>query len=102
MSKSVRIGHIDFTIVEMDKISATNKYGMYMQADEEIHLSSGMSKRRWGEILLHEILHGVWDMQSLGLKEEEEERIVRSLANGLAQVIRDNQKVIGEIVKALK
>lgn len=100
--KTVRIGHIDFKIIEMDKVSASDKYGMYLQADEEIHLCKGMSRRRAAEVLLHEILHGVVDFQNLGMGETDEERIVRSIANGLASTMRDNQKLFADILKALK
>jgi hypothetical protein len=97
----VRIGHLDFAIVEMDKVSASESYGLYMSADQEIHIAKGIGPRRRAEILLHEILHGIADMQTLQLKDDEE-RIVRSMAIGLASVIRDNQALFNEIVKALK
>jgi hypothetical protein len=99
--KTVRIGHLDFKIVEMNKVPAHEFYGLYLADPQEIQLGKDMTPRRRGEILLHEILHGVADMMNLQLKEDEE-RIVRSMALGLAQVIRDNQKIFTEIVKALK
>lgn len=101
MKSSVRIGHIDYKIVEMEKLTASANYGMFVSEDEEIHLRSGMSPRRTGEVLLHEILHGIVEHQNLLLKEDEE-RIVTSIANGLSAVIRDNQAVFIQIVKALK
>jgi predicted metal-dependent peptidase len=99
--KSVRIGHIDYKIVEMEKLTAAANYGMFVSEDEEIHMRLGMSPRRTGEVLLHEIFHGIVEHQNMQLKDDEE-RIVTSFAYGLAQVIRDNQKLFAEILKALK
>jgi hypothetical protein len=99
--KSVRVGPFDFKIIEMDKVTAAENYGLYLPDAMEIHVCKGMDKRRGGEILIHEIMHAIADMQNLQLKDDEE-RIVRSMAIGLAQVIRDNQKLFADIVKALK
>lgn len=99
---SVRIGPFDFEIVEMDRVNAKEFYGLYLSESQEIQLTPVFSsKQRWAETLLHEILHGVVDTQNLLLKEDEE-RIVRGVSLGLSQVIRDNQKLFTEIVKALK
>jgi hypothetical protein len=99
--KSVRIGHIDYKIIVMDKLTASANYGMFVSEDEEIQLRAGMTPKRTGEVLIHEILHGVVEHQNMQLKDDEE-RIVTSFAYGLAQVIRDNQKLFAEILKALK
>lgn len=98
----VRIGPYDFDIVEMDKLNTKEFYGLYVPESQEIQLTPVFaSKQRWAETLLHEILHGVMDTQNIGLKDEEE-RVVRGVSLGLSQVIRDNQKLFTEIVRALK
>lgn len=97
----IRIGTHDFDLIEMSKHDAVENYGLYYSAAQEIHLNTGMNPRRRGEVLIHEILHGIADMMNMNLKDEEE-RIVRSFALGLAQVMRDNQKLFTEILKAVK
>lgn len=97
----IRIGTHDFELIEMNKISGVDNYGLYLSDFQEIHLNAGMNARRRGEVIIHEMLHAIADMMNMGLKDDEE-RIVRTFALGLAGTIRDNQKLWGEIVKALK
>jgi Zn-dependent peptidase ImmA (M78 family) len=102
MSK-VRIGHLDFSIIEMAYVNAKDSYGLYVADAQEIHICKGMTPHKQGEVLLHEILHGIADVQSLAfVLKDNEEHVVRSMAIGLANVIRDNQKLFLDIVKALK
>lgn len=102
MSK-VRLGHLDFTVVEMDSLNSKDSYGLYVAELQQIQLCKGMSRQRHAEVLLHEILHGVVDFQNLAyILKENEEPVVRGLAIGLATAMRDNPKVFEEIVKALK
>jgi hypothetical protein len=102
MSK-VRLGHLDFRIIEMDKVPANEAYGLYLSDAQEIHLCKGMTRHRQGEVLLHEILHGIVDHQNLAhLLKDLEEPVVRGIAIGLASLIRDNQKLFADIAKALK
>lgn len=97
----IRIGTHDFELLEMNKHDCAENYGLYYSAAQEIHLNPGMNARRRGEVIIHEILHGIVDMMNMGLKDDEE-RIVRAFALGIAGTIRDNQKLWGEIIKALK
>jgi len=99
--KSVRIGHIDYKIVEMEKLAANENYGLYLAVDQEIHLCKNMTPPRRAEVLLHEIFHGIADHQNLELKDDEE-RVVRSFALGLSAVIRQNPAVFADILKDLK
>lgn len=102
MSKSVRIGPFDFRFVEMDETDGRAHYGSFSAETQEIRLRKTFaSKAQWAETVLHEIFHGLWDAQSINAKEGEE-RIVRKMALGMAQVIRDNPALIAEIAKALK
>jgi Zn-dependent peptidase ImmA (M78 family) len=102
MSK-VRIGHLDFSIIEMAYVNAKDSYGLYVADAQEIHICKGMTPHKQGEVLLHELLHGVVDTQSLAfVLKDNEEHVVRSMAIGLADLIRDNQKLFLDIVKALK
>lgn len=53
------------------------------------------------ELLIHEILHGIWDAQGLPAKVKEEDA-VRQLAIGLVQVFRDNTELAKWIAKAAR
>lgn len=102
MSK-VRLGHLDYTIVEMDYLNSKDAYGLYVAESQEIQLCKGMGAHRGGEVLLHEILHGIVDVGNLGyLLKDNEEPVVRGIAIGLATAMRDNQKLFTDILKALK
>jgi len=102
MSK-IRLNHLDFAIIEMATVNAKDSYGLYVGDAQEIHICKGMTPHKQAEVLLHEILHGVVDFQSLAfVLADKEEHVVRSIAIGLANVIRDNQKLFLDIVKALK
>lgn len=99
----VRMGHLDFTILEMDKVPANEAYGLYLPEAQEIHLCKGMSRQRHAEVLLHELLHGVVAMQGLGhTLKDLEEQTVSQLAVGLATLIRDNPKLFAGLLAALK
>jgi hypothetical protein len=102
MSK-VRIGNLDFTIKEMAPVNAKESYGLYLAEAQEIQICSGLTPHKHAEILIHEILHGLVDTQSLQfVLKDNEEQVVRSLAIGLASAIRDNPKVFAFLVKCLK
>ena len=102
MSK-VRMGHLDFKILEMDKVPANESYGLFLGEQQEIHLSKGMTRQRHAEVLLHELLHGIVAMQGLGhLLKDLEEPVVAQFSVGLATLIRDNPKLFSGIVTALK
>ena len=98
MSK-VRLGHLDFIVVEMDSLNSKDSYGLYVAELQQIQLCKGMSRQRHGEVLLHEILHGIVDVQNLAyLLKDTEEPVVRGMAIGLATAIRDNPKVFADII----
>lgn len=57
----------------------------------EIHVATSQPPREIANTLLHEIMHGIWDVYTLGeTVKNDEESIVNCLTNGLCGVIRDN------------
>jgi hypothetical protein len=52
-------------------------------------------------VVIHEILHAVWDERHLG-KRPDEEKVVSRLEVGLLSLFRDNPKLINWIKKGLK
>jgi hypothetical protein len=103
VSSKVRFGHLDFKILEMDKVPANESYGLYLSEQQEIHLCKGMTRQRHAEVLLHECLHGVVAMQGLGhILKDLEEPVVAQFSVGIATLMRDNPKLFASILAGLK
>lgn len=66
-----------------------------------INLSAGLTAQARSCVILHEILHIIWDQAALQ-DGDTEERIVTAMANGLSQVLRDNDSLPHEIVSWLR
>lgn len=61
-------------------------------------------KRKQGDIadtIIHEVLHAICDDQKLKLADDEEERIVTALANGLTRFLRDNPEFRDKLIQLL-
>jgi antirestriction protein ArdC len=100
--KSVRIGPFDIAISEMEPSQAKGHYGFYDGELHQIQLRAQFANpKQWAETLLHEIGHGIFDVYGINPKDGEE-RIVRQFAIGQSQVMRDNQALFMEMLKALK
>lgn len=89
----IKIGFLTYTVGTMDKQVAQAKraFGYINHAAQTIELEAGLSKERYREVLLHEIVHGVyaaWDIQPGA-----EEDTVTKVSNGLATVFMDNPKL---------
>jgi hypothetical protein len=103
---SVRIGHADYPInyySEADWLAGpldNNSCGLYEAVSSCIHirLSPGCTEQHLREVLLHEVLHGVWYHQNAReldvLGDEAEEKIVGTLALELIAVLQQNPKVM--------
>ena len=53
------------------------------------------------DTLLHEIVHGIWEVWHLGNDDEQEERIVASLSTAILGVLKDNpdlRKLIEDVI----
>lgn len=74
-------------------------YGHYLPTSAAIEVSADMAPTRQAEILLHEVLHAVWDVQGIAPKVDEE-TAVNSLAKGLLQVFVDNGALVPLLVAA--
>ena len=97
---SVKIGHLDYALLILRPKLATegSRYGECSHLSQEIRIDHSHEPRKVAQTLLHEITHAIWGMYGLE-DEDKEERFVNVLANGWAQVWRDNPAVflwIGE------
>ena len=96
----IRIGYIDFAILPFPNGFASNLDGKTDFTRQIIYIDEILSPEAKACTLLHEVLHAVWALHALS-DDDKEERIVTALGNGLAQVFRDNSKLLSFIKNSL-
>lgn len=91
---SIKIGYLTYTVKKMTKELSTAKrmYGYIDHGEQAIYIEEGLSSERYKEVLLHEIMHGVY-IQWVDEDKKEEESIVTQMTNGLITVFKDNPKL---------
>lgn len=57
--------------------------------NQEILILSGMAREVQYITILHEVMHGI--LEQLGFEESQEEHLIQGLANGLFQVLHENE-----------
>ena len=99
---SIKIGHTVLKVKRMtDKESHYGEMrGKYEPYKQTILVWEDLLPSDAAETMLHEILHACW--RNVSLTGDVEENAVSVLAEGLAQVIRDNPDVVKCLVKFLK
>lgn len=97
VSDSIRIACFDYQIVEIDPREANvlEEYGSFSPSDGLIRVESGLPADQMFHTLIHEILHGVFAAY-YGPHEDEEE-LVGQLSVGIAQVVRDNPRLVQKL-----
>jgi hypothetical protein len=101
---SIRVGPYDVLIKQIPDSEAANLYGDFSEADMTIRIKPTISSSQLvAETAIHEILHCLWAVMHLPNSGRDiEERAVGGLGTGLAQVIRDNPKLIDWLQRALR
>lgn len=95
----IRIGHVNFRLLPLGPAEAAEEGADGLTAPdlEEISIAGNLAPDRAAEVLLHEILHGIYHVR--GLKDGmSEERVVTDMAPLLLEVLRDNQRVLEFLV----
>jgi len=84
----IKIGGIDYNIRLVDTCDEDdlNIDGKIIFDKQEIRIKKGLEKQYGESILLHEIIHGIFEFCGW---EQNEENVTR-LSNALYQVLRDN------------
>ena len=97
MPKSVTLGHRDFGIKKVDALIDDNDNslaGQYNGKEEMIYINNNLpSAQVDADTLLHELLHGVWYIQNLDDKKEEEE-LVTCIAFGLSSIFKHSPDIL--------
>lgn len=98
----VKVGPFDLAVVEMEEEDAKNHYGSFIEARQQIQLRKDFAtEKQRAETFLHELLHAVWNERCVSARDGEE-KIVTKMSIGLAALMRDNQEMFFDILKALK
>lgn len=95
LPKELKIGAHRYSVeVVKDPVSCDGWSGAFNKKYLAIRLDSDNKPSVQGEVLIHEILHGVWQNQGLDEHHElkgYEEYLVDILAKGLYQVLKENK-----------
>jgi len=88
----LKVGFLTYSIEDFGPKEADLRgvYGTHSPATQIIKVDSNASKERRKEVLLHEILHAVWNQWMAQGENMEEEQVVNALAMGLMTVFTDN------------
>ena len=93
MIDKLKIGFLTYSVEDFGPKEAELRgvYGTHSPQTQKIKIDSNSTKERLKEVLLHEILHGVWSQWLGGFESEmKEEEVVSALAQGLMTVFVDN------------
>ena len=104
MIKKLKIGFLTYDIVDWDKTSAqeSNLFGTQNAQTQRMKIATDASDERKREVLLHEIIHAVYDQwmpTQVELKDMSEETIVNSIAIGLTTVFNENPLLKKDLFK---
>lgn len=102
-SDKVKIGYRDYIIEPMSLTQGTREdlYGQCDRGRGIIRICFEHDARSVGNTVLHEFMHAIYYEWSLA-DDDREERIITTMANGLATVWRDNPDWMNWIGKILK
>jgi hypothetical protein len=99
---SIKIGFTDYRIEDWGpaKAAAAHRYGECDHLARTIRVDRTHGPRMAANTLFHEVLHACWTAALLK-DEDEEERIVGSLANTISAAWRDSPDVFAWISEAM-
>ena len=104
MIKKLKIGFLTYKIVDLPKEESVERaiFGMQNAQTQRIRIDASASVERRREVLLHEIIHAVYDQwmpEQVDLKDMSEETIVNALAIGLTTVFNENPLLKKDLFK---
>lgn len=92
MIDKLKVGFLTYSVEDFGPKEAELRqvYGTHTPIDQKIKIDQKATKERKKEVLLHEILHAVWNQWITTEEQLKEEDVVNSLAQGLMTVFVDN------------
>lgn len=88
-----KIGFFDVVVekLDLDHKDSVDALGIAYKNKAIIKVDTTLKPPQQGEVLMHEILHFVYDFMSIdSQKKLDEEHVVESMGKGLSMVFRDN------------
>ena len=99
--KTIRVGSYDVKVTPLTGEEAEKCLGIFHKTEMRMGFQDKYAtKQLEAQIVLHEVCHAIYDVMDIHAKDGEE-RIVSQMSQGLAQVIRDNPKLIHWLGKQL-
>lgn len=97
---SAIIGHRNYSLAMWPTIEAKleEARGVHYSHANTIKIADDLQPADAGEVMIHELLHACWR----GLPTNDEERIVTTLAENLAQVFADNPALVAWTMRKLR
>lgn len=92
----IKIGHLTYEVKQIDAelMNAKNLFGQCDREKQIITIAEGLPKERYAEVLLHECLHGIFEIKGLEFEHELEERIVNAFAMGITELFQRNSDLL--------
>ncbi len=84
------LGH-NYKIEEVEQVDKNQRlFGEINYVDQTIKIEKGLTPDKKFEVLIHEIIHGIFE--ALGFEEENKnEHLIQVLANALYQILKLNE-----------
>lgn len=95
----VVLGYQTLRVVRMPLDAMEDRVGAYHPNEGEIWLLAGLPALEELHTLLHELLHAVWRARTID-PEDDEERTVAALAEGLTELLVRNPELAARLGKA--
>ena len=90
---SLKLGYRDVDVVSMAPDHEADGLTILHRDYPHIGIRHGMPQQAQAEVLIHELVHALWDQQGISAKPTEEE-VATKLGVGFATLIRDNPELL--------
>lgn len=103
LPQQVRVGYLNVK-VQLLSLGEARKHdidGSYDHPTATIEVDESLCAPAKADTLLHEMLHAMCKLGSVGLDDAAEERVVRVLTTQLLGAMRDNPKVFADMIGAV-
>jgi hypothetical protein len=93
---SVRIGAVNYAVLETDaaELIDDGRAADISHAHHRIRVANQLPEARQAHLLIHEILHGLFDDSGINLDREREEQLVEALTPRFTALLADNRGAI--------
>jgi hypothetical protein len=101
LPKKIKIGYRDFKVDDMPEHKLEEFHGHIDLDQGVIQISQQFGDSKTINTVLHEIIHGGFHINAIGLDRDLEEQITTAMSNYLCQVMRDNKPLFRDLLEHL-